>query len=135
MTKQPKWTPKPWKIGAFDQYLFGYDCICDGLTVGPAMLCSTDYGTKLGFRASSNIKSKMMLDANLIAAAPELYEALNSLLWDLEALMGESLGVYGLHLNGDASPWEEIAPGGTFERLDSIIEARAALSKARGGAQ
>lgn len=30
-------------------------------------------------------------------------------------LMAESGGVYGLHLNGDPSPWHELVEGGFFE--------------------
>ena len=30
-------------------------------------------------------------------------------------LMHASLGVYGLHLNGDNAPWESLKPGGQFE--------------------
>lgn len=32
-----------------------------------------------------------------------------------ESLINESKGVYGLHLNGDPSPWEELLEGGRFE--------------------
>lgn len=39
--------------------------------------------------------------------------------WDLVA---ESQGVAGLHLNGDIAPWEELLPGGRFERLSSLPE-------------
>ena len=31
------------------------------------------------------------------------------------ALINESTGVYGLHLNGDPAPWEELRVGGRFE--------------------
>jgi hypothetical protein len=29
---------------------------------------------------------------------------------------------YGLHLNGDPSPWDELLPGGRFERLTNLVE-------------
>lgn len=41
-------------------------------------------------------------------------------------LMDESGGVYGLHLNGDQSPWGELIEGGRYEcwlRDDSAAEA------------
>ncbi len=38
-------------------------------------------------------------------------------------LVSESSGVYGLHLNSDVSPWDEILAGGRFERLTSLDEA------------
>lgn len=31
-------------------------------------------------------------------------------------LMNDSSGVYGLHLNGDPAPWEELEQGGQFEQ-------------------
>ena len=37
-----------------------------------------------------------------------------SLVQDLDALMQDSGGVYGLHLNGDPAPWETLTAEGTF---------------------
>lgn len=59
-----------------------------------------------------------------------LLEALSALLADIEALIGESAGVYGLHLNGDVSPWSELEEGGRFERLSSMSSARDAITSA-----
>lgn len=46
-------------------------------------------------------------------------------------LIDESQGVFGLHLNGDPSPWEELRSGGKFEDwlndFDSAMEAVAEL--------
>lgn len=68
----------------------------------------------------------------LIAAAPDLYKALRGLLDELTALMGESEGVAGLHLNGDIAPWSELSPGGAYEHLGQINAAYDALAKAEG---
>jgi hypothetical protein len=38
-------------------------------------------------------------------------------IWDL---ISESDGVYGLHQNGDLAPWDELLPGGEYERLLSL---------------
>ena len=65
----------------------------------------------------------------------KLLKALKNLLSDIEGLMGESSGVYGLHLNGDPSPWNELDEGGRFERLSNLSEARAAIAKATGDSQ
>lgn len=51
---------------------------------------------------------------------------------EVDGLIGESGGVYGLHLNGDPSPWDELLPGGRFERLTSLDNLRAALARAQG---
>ena len=48
-------------------------------------------------------------------------------LGEVQDLIGESHGVYGLHLNGDESPWNELEQGGEFERLTSLHEALAAI--------
>lgn len=71
-------------------------------------------------------------DAKLIEAAPKLYKALDNLLDDILGLMDESEGVYGLHLNGDVSPWGELDEGGRFERLTSISDAVNVLKQDRG---
>ena len=46
---------------------------------------------------------------------------------ELVGLIEESSGVYGLHLNGDVSPWDELLPQGRFERLTSLHDAIEAL--------
>ena len=71
-------------------------------------------------------------DSLIIAAAPKLYKTLDNLLNEILDLMGESDGVYGLHLNGDTSPWDELDEGGQFERLTSISDAVNVLKQARG---
>lgn len=50
-------------------------------------------------------------------------EALRSALEEVKSLIGETTGVYGLHLNGDLSPWAEIEQGGRFERLTLLDDA------------
>lgn len=40
---------------------------------------------------------------------------------DLEDLMSQSDGVYGLHLNGDVSPWDELTNNEWLENYASAI--------------
>ena len=51
---------------------------------------------------------------------------------EVQDLIGGSHGVYGLHLNGDESPWGELEQGGRFERLTSLNEALAAIDALKG---
>lgn len=60
----------------------------------------------------------------------KLLAQIKGLLSDIEGLMGESSGVYGLHLNGDVSPWDELDEGGRFERLTHLSSARSAIAEA-----
>ena len=53
-------------------------------------------------------------------------------LGEVQDLISESHGVYGLHLNGDESPWSEIEQGGRFERLTTLPEALAAIDALKG---
>lgn len=53
-----------------------------------------------------------------------LRDALTSVIGEVDDLIGESSGVYGLRLNGDPSPWGEVVAGGRFERLGALEEAR-----------
>lgn len=48
-------------------------------------------------------------------ALEKALDALQRLHTDIDALMAGSSGVYGLHHNGDLSPWEELQQGGQFE--------------------
>lgn len=60
-----------------------------------------------------------------LAAALAACEAKDKALQEVVDLISESSGVYGLHLNGDPSPWEELEMGGRFERLTTLLEALA----------
>ena len=51
---------------------------------------------------------------------------------EMQGLIEESHGVYGLHMNGDDSPWNEIEHGGRFERLTTLNEALAAINEVLG---
>lgn len=63
---------------------------------------------------------------NVLGAAQRLIE-------DLDFLIAESEGVYGLPGNGDPAPWDELTEGGPYEEwLISIETLRAAIAKARG---
>lgn len=60
-------------------------------------------------------------------------EALENLVASLDALIADSEGVYGLHLNGDPAPWSELTEGGRFEDwLIALEPARAALQTIKG---
>jgi hypothetical protein len=64
------------------------------------------------------------------ATVRELVAALRKLTGDVDALIADSGGVYGLHMNGDPAPWDELTEGGRFEEwLLSLSEARAALAR------
>ena len=54
-------------------------------------------------------------------------------LGEMQDLIDESYGVYGLHLNGDESPWSELEQGGRFERLITLNEALAAIDEVLKG--
>ena len=66
----------------------------------------------------------------LKAERAELAGALNALVDDINALVSESHGVVGLHRNGDVATWDEILPGGRFERMSSLELAESAITKA-----
>ncbi len=65
----------------------------------------------------------------------ELLAALEKLSGDVEALMKESGGVYGLHQNGDPAPWGELVVGGRHETwLLSLTDAVELIAKLKAGA-
>lgn len=63
------------------------------------------------------------------AALREQVKPLAKAVQDMKALIDESRGVYGLHRNGDESPWDELTGDGYMsEWLGSLDIALAALS-------
>lgn len=64
-----------------------------------------------------------------------LLVALEELASDVEALMKESGGVYGLHQNGEPAPWAELVAGGKHEEwLLSLSDAVELIAKLKCGA-
>jgi hypothetical protein len=71
-------TPGPWALGEFNEHL-GYDCMTSGVRAGQAVLDGMDYGQKLCEEISEEGKARMLADARLIAAAPDLLASLEGL--------------------------------------------------------
>lgn len=72
-----------------------------------------NYGYNAGFQPSKE-------DAQLIAAAPQMLEALIR----IRSLIDESEGIFGFHLNGALSEW--------FEHQEDIDAIEEAIAKATG---
>lgn len=82
-----KHTAGPWKLGEFDEYL-GYDCMTGGVRVGPAVLDGGDYGQKRCAEIDPEAKARMLADAALIAASPDLLTALEEAVLHIKAISG-----------------------------------------------
>jgi hypothetical protein len=52
---------------------------------------------------------------DLRKALENALSALQRLHTDVESLIADSEGVYGLHDNGDPAPWDDLMEGGQFE--------------------
>lgn len=125
-----KHTPGPW----LRDDCSGLDCDVRAASGRKVALCwGLASNNATNYRA--DYRAECDANAHLIAAAPELLEALSKLLNEVDGLIGESAGVVGLHLNGDIAPWSDLEEGGRFERLSSMSKARAAIAKATGDAQ
>lgn len=105
---------RKWQVGEFDEY-GGYDCMSAGISAGPADLDGAKYGQKRCQPLADDAKAKMVADAHLIAAAPDLYAALNAFVEEYVAMIN----------SGDCGNWNP-------EEGEMVIAARAALSRARG---
>lgn len=104
-----KHTPKPWILGEYDAAL-GYDCMTGGVKAGPVYLDGAQYGQRPGEDIEPDQLERMMADARLIAAAPDLLEALEGV-----------------------EPYLEEDPDYTDDYNERVRAVRAAIAKARGG--
>lgn len=80
----------------------------------------------------STIASQQGVICDFREQRDELLAALEGLTGDIQALIGESYGVSGLHMNGDIAPWDELESGGRFERLTHLPCAHAAIARVKG---
>ena len=97
------------------------------------VLAQISYGV-LWDNAPNQIQEQCRVDARAVLEAlrPELEDAerMRKGLEAANALMNESYGVSGLHLNGDVAPWSELRTGGRFEEW--LIEFDDALESNHG---
>ena len=71
-----KHTPGPWKLEPYDSCLAGDDFQWGGIWAGPVMLDGINYGQPPYTPIKPETLERMEADARLIAAAPDLLEAL-----------------------------------------------------------
>ena len=74
-----KHTPGPWKLEPYDPCLAGEDFQWGGIWAGPVMLDGINYGQPPNTPIKPDALERMEADARLIAAAPDLLEALDDL--------------------------------------------------------
>lgn len=67
-----------WELGEYDEHL-GYDCMTGGVRAGPVVLDGNNYGQRACQPITDEQLARMMKDARLIAAAPDLLAALERL--------------------------------------------------------
>lgn len=68
--------------------------------------------------------------ADALSAAEQRAEAMGKGLSAVSALIRDSHGVAGLHLNGDIAPWSELLTGGRFEEW--LLDFDAAIASGAG---
>lgn len=125
-----KATPGPWAV-RYD-YVVQAPSFDDGRLVPVAQPYGVNSdGTDLFANARLIAAARNALPA-LLDEIDALRAALHTLICEVVGLVEESEGVYGLHLNGDPSPWEELLPGGRFERLTSLHDAEALIAPPQG---
>lgn len=111
-----KHTPGPWISGEYDDTC-GYDCMTGGISIGPrgngpVHLDGANYGQERCKAIKPEALERMEADARLIAAAPDLLEALSGLHADVMDYIRLN------NLGGENNHW--------------LVIARAAIAKATG---
>ncbi|WP_434430301.1 hypothetical protein [Aeromonas veronii] len=153
MTRQH--TPEPWTVS--EKTLVRLDC---AYLIRPVNETNYEYGATLAATSQQDAR-RIVACVNACAGVPteelerhhlahagevrfriemtrqrdELLAALEKLSGDVEALMKESGGVYGLHQNGEPAPWGELVVGGRHETwLLSLTDAVELIAKLKAGA-
>lgn len=78
------------------------------------------------------VDSEMALRDKL-AKADAVIETAGIALQEVQDLIHESRGIYGMHMNGDESPWIELEQGGRFERLCTLPDALSDIEQYQKG--
>ncbi|QIF45272.1 hypothetical protein [Aeromonas veronii] len=117
---------------------FGTDALTPSdvaLNAGPSGLIIWVEGDLMR-QSLGDIKSGNSLTfGKVVEQRDELLKALEKLSGDVEALMKESSGIYGLHQNGEPAAWGELVAGGRHETwLLSLSDAAELIAKLKAGA-
>jgi len=83
-----KHTPGPWKLERYDRCATGDDFQWGGIWAGPVLLDGCEYGQAPYEDIKPKTLERMEADARLIAAAPDMLDALLMVLDDPNALDG-----------------------------------------------
>ena len=119
-----KHTPGPWYILGEDEIHDGYPTI--EIAYGNCPSHEFESIAYLSPDSKNNheefyLSEKTKANAQLIAAAPELLEALEAMM----AIVSESRGVAGYHLNGDEALWCQEFDEETNAAFEAIAKAKA----------
>ena len=82
---------------------------------------------------AARVQEMRLASEDKLAKADAAIEAAGIALQEVQDLIHESRGIYGMHLNGDESPWNEIEQGGRFERLCTLPDALSAIEQYQKG--
>ena len=112
----------------------GYICnnpVCDMSGLLHNHTYSDEHRSCQVFNAETLALARATRQAAVDAAVKEWRTAREGCVEELDELMAKSAGVYGLHLNGDPAPWDEIDEGGSF--MGWLTKHNAARALLKGG--
>lgn len=105
----------------------------DRIKAPEAFVQKLEYANTEAGNDSIALRRKLVAAESKLTKADAVILQAKDALQEVQDLIHESRGIYGMHMNGDESPWIELEQGGRFERLCTLPDALSDIEQYQKG--